>query len=85
MKLVLAYSGGLDTTVILHWLAQRGFQVTAFLLDIGQQVEDLEAIGRRATRNGAKEFVVVNAREEFLKDFFLPCLQGHCVYEGRSA
>jgi argininosuccinate synthase len=83
MKLVLAYSGGLDTTVILHWLAQKGYEVTAFLLDIGQQVEDLEAIGRRATRNGAKDFVVVNAREEFLKDFFLPCLQGHCVYEGR--
>lgn len=83
MKLVLAYSGGLDTTVILHWLAQKGYTITAFLLDIGQQVEDLEAIGRRAVKNGASEFVVVNAREEFLKDFFLPCLQAHAVYEGR--
>jgi len=82
-KVVLAYSGGLDTTVILHWLAQQGYEVVAYLLDIGQQVENLEVIGERAKRNGAAAYVVVRAREEFLRDYFLPCLWGHCQYEGR--
>ncbi len=82
-KTVLAYSGGLDTTVILHWLAARGYEVTAMLLDIGQQVEDLDAIGQRARRNGAARYVVVDAKEELLRDYFLPCLQAHCRYEGR--
>jgi len=82
-KVVLAYSGGLDTTVILHWLAAQGYEVVAYLLDIGQKVENLEQIGERATRNGASEYVVVRAREEFLRDYFLPCLHGHCQYEGR--
>jgi argininosuccinate synthase len=82
-RVVLAYSGGLDTTVILHWLAQQGYDVIAYLLDIGQQVEDLAKIGERAVRNGAADYVVVRAREEFLRDYFLPCLFGHCQYEGR--
>lgn len=82
-KVVLAYSGGLDTTVILHWLAAKGYDVIAYLLDIGQKVENLDEIAERAKRNGASAFVSVNAREEFLRDFFLPCLQGHAVYEGR--
>jgi len=82
-KVVLAYSGGLDTTIILHWLAQQGYEVVAYLLDIGQKVENLEVIGERANRNGASQYVVVRAREEFLRDYFLPCLWGHCQYEGR--
>ncbi len=82
-KVVLAYSGGLDTTVILHWLAEQGYEVVAYLLDIGQKVENLEQIGERAKRNGASQYVVVRAREEFLRDYFLPCLWGHCQYEGR--
>jgi argininosuccinate synthase len=82
-KVVLAYSGGLDTTVILHWLAQQGYEVVAYLLDIGQKVEDLDQIGQRAKRNGASQYVVVRAREEFLRHYFLPCLWGHCQYEGR--
>jgi len=82
-KVVLAYSGGLDTTVILHWLAQRGYEVIAYLLDIGQQVDDLEEIGRRAHEAGAIDYIAIDAREEFLRDFFLPCLWGNCQYEGR--
>lgn len=82
-KVVLAYSGGLDTTVILHWLVAKGYAVVAYLLDIGQKVENIDEIGARARRVGAVDFVAVNAREEFLKDYFLPCLQGHAVYEGR--
>ena len=82
-RVVLAYSGGLDTTVILHWLAEQGFDVVAYLLDIGQQVEDLDEIGERAKRNGASEYMAVDAREEFLKDYFLPCLYSNAAYEGR--
>lgn len=82
-KVVLAYSGGLDTTVILHWLAQQGFEVHALLLQIGQQVDDLEAIGQRAKRNGAADYVVIDARDELLNTFFLPCLHAHAQYEGR--
>lgn len=82
-KIVLAYSGGLDTTVILHWLRQQGYDVVAYLLNIGQQVEDLDEIGWRAVRHGAVDYVAVDAREEFLRDYFLPCLWGHCQYEGR--
>jgi argininosuccinate synthase len=82
-KIVLAYSGGLDTTVILHWLAEQGYEVICYLLDIGQQVEDLDEIGERAKRNGASTYVAVDAREEFLQDYFLPILHANCVYEGR--
>ena len=80
---VLAYSGGLDTTVILHWLASKNYEVTAFLADVGQRTEDLDLIAARAKRGGAARFVSVNVREEFLRHFFLPCLHGHTQYEGR--
>ncbi len=82
-RVVLAYSGGLDTTVILHWLSQQGYEVIAYLLNIGQQVDDLDEIGRRALACGAVDYVAIDAREEFLRDFFLPCLWGNCQYEGR--
>lgn len=82
-KIVLAYSGGLDTTVILHWLAVQDYEVICYLLDIGQQVEDLTEIGERAKRNGASTYEAVDAREEFLQDYFLPCLHANTVYEGR--
>ncbi len=82
-KVVLAYSGGLDTTVILHWLAAQNYEVIAYLLDIGQKVEDLHVIGERAKRNGASQYFAVDAREEFLTDYFLPCLHSNAAYEGR--
>ena len=52
-KVVLAYSGGLDTTVILHWLKAKGYDVVAFLADVGQRTEDLHVIGKRALQHGA--------------------------------
>ena len=82
-RVVLAYSGGLDTTVILHWLAARGYDVIAFLADIGQRTEDLEKIAARAVKTGASKFVVSKLEDEFLRDFFLPCLQANTQYEGR--
>ncbi len=82
-KVVLAYSGGLDTTVILHWLKSRGHEVVAFLADVGQRTEDLAEIGRRATRHGASSFVVKDLKAELLSEFFLPCQAAHAQYEGR--
>ena len=82
-RVVLAYSGGLDTTVILHWLVSRGFDVIAFLANIGQRTEDLERIGARALKTGASEFVASKLDDEFLEKFFLPCLQANTQYEGR--
>ncbi len=82
-KVVLAYSGGLDTTVILHWLKAQGYDVVAFLADVGQRTEDLEVIGQRALFNGASAFVVRDLKAELLHEFFLPCLVAHARYEDR--
>ncbi len=82
-KVLLAYSGGLDTTVILHWLSQQGMDVIAFLANVGQKTEDLKEIGDRALKHGAQDFISVDYTEELLNQFFLPCLQAHCMYEGR--
>ncbi len=82
-KVVLAYSGGLDTTVILHWLKAKGLDVVAFLADIGQRTEDLAAIGARAMHHGASSFVVKELKNELLGEFFLPCLWAHARYEDR--
>ena len=83
-KVVLAYSGGLDTTVILHWLAHtKGYEVIAFLADVGQRTEDLELIKARALKGGASQFIAVSVRDEFLHEYFMPCLVAHAQYEGR--
>lgn len=80
---VLAYSGGLDTTIILHWLKQRGYQVTAFLANIGQKTEDLNQIESRALKTGAYQFIARDLSDKLLTDFFKPALISHCQYEGR--
>ena len=81
-KIVLAYSGGLDTSVMLHWL-KRQYQcpIVAYVADLGQG-EDLEAIERKANQTGADEIVISDLREDFVKDFVFPALQAHAVYEG---
>src|SRR5688572_15614213 len=81
-KVVLAYSGGLDTSVILRWLKDTyGCEVVAFCADLGQG-EDLEAVKRKALRTGASKAVVGDLREEFVKDYVFPMLRGNAVYEG---
>ncbi|HLI15263.1 MAG TPA: argininosuccinate synthase [Acidimicrobiales bacterium] len=83
-RVVLAYSGGLDTSVAVHWLgAQHGYEVVAVTLDVGQSGADLEAIRERALAAGAVEAVVVDARAELAEDFVLPSLQANALYEGR--
>ena len=81
-KVVLAYSGGLDTSVILRWLKEQyGCEVVAFCADLGQG-EDLHAIKQKALRTGASKAVIVNLREEFVKDYVFPMLRANAVYEG---
>ncbi len=81
-KVVLAYSGGLDTSVILRWLKEQyGCEVVAFCADLGQG-EDLSAVKRKALRTGASKAVVGDLREEFVKNYVFPMLRANAVYEG---
>jgi argininosuccinate synthase len=79
---VLAYSGGLDTSVAVRWLADRGFDVVALLADVGQGV-DAPAVEARARAAGACAVVVCDVREEFANEYVLPVLQAGALYEGR--
>lgn len=82
-KVVLAYSGGLDTSVILHWLKHmKGLRVVAFVADLGQG-EELDDIRERAMKTGAEEVVVADLRREFVQDFIFPMIQANAVYEGQ--
>src|SRR6266446_4653636 len=81
-KVVLAYSGGLDTSVILRWLKEQyGCEVVAFCADLGQG-EDLQAVKRKAITTGATKAVVGDLREEFVKNYVFPMLRANAVYEG---
>ena len=81
-RIVLAYSGGLDTTVCLQWLKERGFQVIAFCADVGQG-EDLTEARRRASACGAVKAIVHDLRQEFVRNFVVPALQADAIYEGK--
>ncbi len=81
-KIVLAYSGGLDTSIILRWLQNNyNAEVVAFTADIGQN-EDLESISKKAARMGCKEIFVENLVEEFTRDFVFPMFRINALYEG---
>ena len=81
-KVVLAYSGGLDTSVILHWLIERyQCDVIAFCADLGQG-EELADAKARARKTGASKVYVADLKEEFVRDFVFPCLKANAVYEG---
>lgn len=81
-KIVLAYSGGLDTSVIMKWLINNfNCDVVAFVADIGQG-EDLEAIKQKASATGACKVYVEDLREEFVRDFVFPMMRANAVYEG---
>ena len=81
-KVVLAYSGGLDTSVILKWLQETyACEVIAFCADLGQG-EDLQAIKAKAQKLGVKKVYVEDLRETFVKDYVFPMLRGNAMYEG---
>lgn len=81
-KIVLAYSGGLDTSIILRWLIEEhDADVIAFIADLGQG-EDLDEIKQKAKTTGAKKVYVEDLKEEFVRDFVFTALKGNAVYEG---
>ncbi len=81
-KVVLAYSGGLDTSCAITWLRERGWDVVAYIGDVGQG-EDFAAIEKRALKTGASKVYVGDLKKEFMEDFILPALQANASYEGR--
>jgi len=81
-KVILAYSGGLDTSVILKWLCERNFEVIAYVANVGQQ-EDFQRIEEKALRTGAVKVYVEDLRREFVTQFIFVALMGNAVYEGR--
>src|ERR1700739_2771542 len=83
MKIVLAYSGGLDTSVILRWLKDNyNAEIIAFCADIGQE-EELAGLEEKALKTGASKCVIEDLREEFARDFIFPMFQAGAVYEGQ--
>jgi len=78
---VLAYSGGLDTSVILSWLQEEGYDLHAVYVDLGQPCEDREAILKKARDAGAASARIVDAKEELCRDFAFPVLQWQAKYE----
>jgi len=82
-KCVLAYSGGLDTSALVPYLKEKyGLEVIAALVDVGR-MQDLETLRRRALTAGASASFVIDAKDEFLRDFAFPALKANALYEGR--
>jgi len=83
-RVVLAYSGGLDTSVAIGWIAEEtGMEVVAVAADVGQGGEDLDVIRQRALDCGAVEAVVVDAKDEYADEYCLPALKANALYMGR--
>lgn len=81
-KVILAYSGGLDTSVILKWLANKGYEVICYVGNIGQQ-EDFAAVEKKALATGASKVYIEDLREVFVTDYIFPAMRGNATYEGR--
>ena len=79
---VLAYSGGLDTSVILKWLKLKGYDVVAFVADVGQR-EDFDQVRKNAEITGADEVIIKDLKREFVTDYIFPAIRGNALYEGR--
>jgi len=82
-KLVLAYSGGLDTSVILKWLSEKGYDVICFCANVGQHEEDFTAIKAKAVSCGASKCVVSDLRKDFVENYVFEAIKSNAVYEGR--
>jgi len=81
-RVVLAYSGGLDTSVIVRWLTDKGYEVITYTADVGQG-EELSGIPDKAKASGAVEAIVEDVKEEFATEFCLPTLRALALYEGK--
>ena len=83
-RVILAYSGGLDTSVAISWIGKEtGREVVAVAIDLGQGGEDMEVVRQRALDCGAVEAVVVDARDEFAEEYCLPAIQSNALYMDR--
>lgn len=80
--LVLAYSGGLDTSVAIPWLKDKGYDVIAVVLDIGQHGKNLNEIQAKALKVGAKQSIVIDAKAEFADKYVAPVIKANMMYEG---
>jgi len=85
-KVVLAYSGGLDTSCIVKWLVKKGYEVVCFVADLGQGLgkgENFGKIKQRALAAGASKVYIKDLKEEFVNDFIVPALKANAIYEGK--
>ncbi|OCF37422.1 argininosuccinate synthase [Kwoniella heveanensis BCC8398] len=80
-KVILAYSGGLDTSCILLWLIEQGYEVIAYMADVGQE-EDFEAARSKALKCGATGFFLADLKREFVEELIYPAVQCNAIYEG---
>lgn len=80
-KVILAYSGGLDTSVILKWLTEKGYDVIAYVADVGQK-EDYAAIEKKAYATGASKVYVCDLRHDLVTDYVFPAMKANAIYEG---
>jgi len=81
-KVVLAYSGGLDTSVILKWLIEKGYEVIAYVADVGQD-DDFSEVEKKALKIGAAKVFIRDLKREFVTDYIFPALKANALYEGR--
>lgn len=81
-KVVLAYSGGLDTSVILKWLIDKGYEVIAYIADVGQ-LEDFEEVKKKALQIGATKVYIEDLKLEFITDYIFPAIKANAMYENR--
>jgi argininosuccinate synthase len=81
-KVILAYSGGLDTSVILKWLAEKGWSVVAYVADVGQN-EDMAAIAAKAEATGASKVYIEDLKDELVTDYVFAAIKANAIYEGR--
>jgi len=83
-RVILAYSGGLDTSVAISWIGREtGKDVVAVVIDLGQGGEDMEVVRQRAIDCGAVEAVVIDARDEFANEYCLPAIESNALYMDR--
>lgn len=81
-KVILAYSGGLDTSVILKWLIDKGFEVIAYVADVGQK-ENYDEVKQKALAIGASKVYIEDLKEEFITDYIFPAVKANAMYESR--
>src|SRR3989338_578289 len=81
-KVILAYSGGLDTSVILSWLVKKGYDVVAFIADVGQD-DDFGKAKEKALAIGASKVYIENLKKEFVEKYIFQALKANAIYEGK--